>query len=1544
MHKPQSPQENEATQVTRDSFIQRCRRCSAVFAAAAWLALGWAFAVSMHAQTNSKDYIYLGGRVIAIENPVQTATKLGYYTPPPTSGTMGTTLPAVVVYVEDANGNPVTGSSAEVMLTSTPSGFLSGTTTVNAVNGQATFNNLSFTAANTYTLTASSAGLASAMSAQIVIAATAPTATQLAFSTGSPTSGTAGATLSPVVVNVEGANGSLANTSSALVTLASSPPGLGGTIAVNAVSGVATFSNLNFLAANTYTLTASSGNLTPATSTQIVIGATAPTPTQLYFFTEPPSNGTSGATLSPLVVYVEGANGSLANTSSALVTLASSPPGLSGTTSVNAINGVATFSNLSFTAANTYTLTASSGNLTPATSTQIVVAATVPAATQLAFSTEPPSSGTAGTTLSSVVVQVQNATGSVANTSSAPVTLTASPIGLTGTTTVNAVSGVATFSGLSFTAAGNYTLTAASPGLTSAISTPDLISAPALPATHFQLTAPSTVTSGEWFPFTVTALDQNNNTATSYSGTVHFTSSESTASLPPDLPLTAGSGNFSATLTAGQVATYTIVATDTVNYSLTGSATITVNPAAAFVPTTVSPIDTWAAVGKPTYYTFSASSVDSWASSNDYLILEILPPSQSWQNWNQVCVVQYQPQTQLVFLASDSGTTFTHGVINSGSASLSNSQCMVGLNGTFTLAGEGLTVTLPITFSSSFLAGNSSYYMYPYVWPDVPNVGYSAYSPGYLQLQASAIAAVSGTTPQSAQISNPFTTPLSATVTDVANANNQMAGVSVTFTAPQTGASGVFSNGTNTITETTNASGVASAGSFTANSTAGGPYTVTATAWGISPASFSLTNTGAPATHFSVVAPASASQGVPLSFTVTALDASGNTVTGYTGNVHFTSSDGAATLPANATLTSGIGTFSATLVTAGNQTITATDSVTSSIAGTSGQINVAQVPHSMTAGSGTTSQLAQINTPFATPLSVTVKDVAGNPIAGLSVTFTAPPTSASGVFSNSTNTITVTTNASGLATAGSFTANTTAGGPYTVTAAATGLTTVTFSLTNTAGAAHSMATGSGTTPQSAAVSTPFTTPLSVTVDDASGNPVAGLSVTFTAPATGASGTFSNSTNTTTVATNGSGVASAGSFTANSTAGGFYAVTAAATGLTTVTFSLTNTAGAAHSMTAGTGTTPQSAQISAPFATPLSVTVDDPSGNPVSGISVTFAAPATGASGTFTGGTNTITATTNASGVASAGTLTANSTVGGPYTVTAAATGLTTVNFALTNTAGAAHSMTAGTGTTPQSAAIRTAFGTPLSVVVDDVAGNPVAGVSVTFTAPATGASGTFSNSTNTFTVTTNASGVASAGSFTANSTVGGPYTVTAAATGLSSVTFSLTNTAGVATHFLVVAPTSASQGVTLNFTVTALDANNNTVTGYAGTVHFTSSDGGATLPANATLTSGTGTFAATLITTGSQTITATDTLTSSITGTSGQISVAAPSIPTNLTITSGMTASTPCQASNTITISGSVTVSGNVTCTAGSQIILLPGFTAVGSSGTTFTAMINPNI
>src|SRR5207245_9564921 len=94
-----------------------------------------------------------------------------------------------------------------------------------------------------------------------------------------------------------------------------------------------------------------------------------------------------------------------------------------------------------------------------------------------------------------------------------------------------------------------------------------------------------------------------------------------------------------------------------------------------------------------------------------------------------------------------------------------------------------------------------------------------------------------------------------------------------------------------------------------------------------------------------------------------------------------------------------------------------------------------------------------------------------------------------------------------------------------------------------------------------------------------------------------------------------------------------------------------------------------------------------------------------------------------------------------------------------------------------------------------------------------------------------------------------------------------------ATHLTVSAPGSATAGNSFSLTVTALDAFNNTAAGYAGTVHFTSSDGVATLPANSTLTNGAGTFSATLKTAGSQTITGTDTITASITGTSNTIAV-----------------------------------------------------------------------
>ncbi len=111
-------------------------------------------------------------------------------------------------------------------------------------------------------------------------------------------------------------------------------------------------------------------------------------------------------------------------------------------------------------------------------------------------------------------------------------------------------------------------------------------------------------------------------------------------------------------------------------------------------------------------------------------------------------------------------------------------------------------------------------------------------------------------------------------------------------------------------------------------------------------------------------------------------------------------------------------------------------------------VTVVQVPASITVNAGDSPQATPISTAFTNPLAVTINDAAGIAISGSTVTFTAPAAGASGIFSNSSNTITVTTNSSGIASA-SFKANTNPGN-YSVTAAVTGLSAATFSLSNLA--------------------------------------------------------------------------------------------------------------------------------------------------------------------------------------------------------------------------------------------------------------------------------------------------------------------------------------------------------------------------------------------------------------------------------------------------------------------------------------------------------------
>jgi hypothetical protein len=373
-----------------------------------------------------------------------------------------------------------------------------------------------------------------------------------------------------------------------------------------------------------------------------------------------------------------------------------------------------------------------------------------------------------------------------------------------------------------------------------------------------------------------------------------------------------------------------------------------------------------------------------------------------------------------------------------------------------------------------------------------------------------------------------------------------------------------------------------------------------------------------------------------------------------------------------------------------------------------------------------------------------------------------------------------------------------------------------------------------------------------------------------------------------------GVATAPAFTANATAGA-YTITATVGAATPAIFTMTNLAGPPGSIVATTGTA-QSVAVGGVFAAPFTALVKDSNGNPVAaGVSVTFVAPASDASGTFVGGNATATALTVAGGTATSPAFKAN-TIAGGYSVAASAPGVAVpALFSLTNTAGPPAAIAPVAGAS-QSAPVTTAFPTALAARVTDAAGNPVGGAIVTFTAPTNGASGAFAGGLST--ATTNAAGIATAPALTANTTAG-YYTVTASIGGASgTASFNLVNTPGPVKSFIF-SPLVASSKVSastatvltmqagdpLAITVTALDAGGNIATNYTGTVDFASSDPQAILPANYTFTSGDAgahRFAVTLKEAGAQSVTVND---ASNSAAAGMLSIAVSATPAPITVT-----------------------------------------------------------
>jgi protocatechuate 3,4-dioxygenase beta subunit len=436
---------------------------------------------------------------------------------------------------------------------------------------------------------------------------------------------------------------------------------------------------------------------------------------------------------------------------------------------------------------------------------------------------------------------------------------------------------------------------------------------------------------------------------------------------------------------------------------------------------------------------------------------------------------------------------------------------------------------------------------------------------------------------------------------------------------------------------------------------------------------------------------------------------------------------------------------------------------------------------------GGASQEATVNSQFAQPLQAQVVDANGKPVQGATVTFSIAtgPTGASASFLDGGAQTTATTRSDGVATSLPLVAN---GSPGRFSAAASTsdlATAATFSLTNHA-AVGTLATGDAA-PLEAAVGTQYARPLSARALDASGQPIEGVTVTFTLPqaSSGAGASFLGGSNQATDLTDASGQASSPPLIANSSAGRFTA-TASAAGSKPLSYLLRNIAGRLTAADA-----PQHATVGTRFLRPLQARLLAPNGRPIEGITVTFELPqsSSGAGASFLGGSNQATDVTDAHGRASSPPLLANTSVG-RFTATATASGSAKpLSYPLENLAAKPATITPGAAdgeTTPAG----TRFPIRLAVTVKDANGNAVAGALVTFTAPARGASGRFAPHPRkraakrrtqqtppqgrlVVRVETDANGIAIAPAFTANDTPGG-YVVTATANG-QHVGFTLIN-------------------------------------------------------------------------------------------------------------------------------------------------------------------------
>ena len=1312
----------------------------------------------------------------ADSNAPPVATQLVFQTDP-AGALAGTTLAPIVVEAQDASGKIVTGFGEDVTLsieTNPGGGTLEGTTTVTAVGGVATFDDLTLERSGAgYRLQASAGSLSSATSATFTIDA--GPATQLAFSV-EPSTLAAGTQFNPAVqVSARDALGNTADdfVGSITVVIETNPAGgtLTGTSTMTAVAGVATFPTLSLdIVGVGYSFTATTAAFTAVTSAafDVIPGAAA----QLILTVEPTSATATEAIAPAIEVSALDGSGNLATgyTGDVTLTIGTNPGAgtLFGTATVQANGGVAVFSGLSIDkTGDGYTLAATASGLTGAASAPFDIA--VGAATQLTFTVGPATAIAGASIAPAVEVTARDAGGNTVTgfTDAVTVAIDVNPASgtLSGTTTENAVAGVASFTTLSIDKSGTgYTLSVTAPGLNGEVSASFDI-APGQ-ASQLVITAePSHTVAGIIMApaVAVTALDGLGNTAVGFAG---------------DVTLAIGTnpegGTLSGTTTVPAVAGVAVFSTLSIakagsGYTLSASATGLTDAASAGFDIVV---------GAATQVGFTVQPAVTTAGA------AITPAV-------QVAAMDFVGNTVTGFTGD---VTLAIGTNPSG-GTLSGTLTVAAAGGIATFstlsietAGTGYTLTA----AAGGLTGATS---------DLFDIGGGAATQLVVTVQ-----------PTSATSGAAISPAVQVTARDaLGNRSTDFVGnITLSITAG-TGSGGAVLSGTKTVAAV---AGIATFSTLNIDK-AGTGYTLSATASGLSGAisdPFDIAVGAATQLAFTAQPTATTAGATIAAIEVTAQDAGGNTVTTFTGDVTLAigTNPGSGTLSGTATATAvaGVATFSTLSIDKSGTGYTLAASAAGFSGATSGSFNInAGAADLLTITVQPTTTTAGQN--ISPAVEVTALDVLGNVATSFTANVTvAIGTNPSGGTLSGTKTVAA---VAGVATFSTLKIDK-AGIGYTLSASATGPTgasTAPFGIL--VGAASQLVFTVHPAASTTAGAT-ITPAIQVTAQDAAGNAVPTFAGTVTVAITAGTGTSGAVLSGTLTVGAVSGVASFSTLSINKSGTG-YKLTATSSGVSAGTSStFVITAGAATML--GFTVQPVTTVAGRSITPAVRVAAQDALGNTVTTFtsSITVAI-GTNPSGGILGGTKVVNAV---AGVATFATLTIDKT-GIGYTLNATRTGLT----GATSTA---FNITAGSATKlaftvqPVSTAALAPIMPAVKVTAQDALGNTATGftsnVTVAFgTNPAPGSvlSGTK--------VVAAVAGVATFSNLSIN-LAGNGYTLMATASGLTAATSaSFDITSGAALVFTV-QPTTTTAGVTITpaIKVTARDAGGATVTTFVGNV------------------------------------------------------------------------------------------------------------------------------